>query len=314
MLPRVKPRHAAVARQAARQHGVFTRQDAVRLGLSDDMLGHLVASGWCRRVALGVYRIVGAPQTPDQLLFAAVAAHGPDAVASHRSAARLWQIPGFKLARPEITLPHVENRRRRLGTVHGSLLLPPRHITVRNSIRVTTAARTLFDLAGHERVDKVGRSLDDAVHRGLCTLRQVNQVFFVLAGRGRTGTVAMRRLLEARGEGHVPPASDLERRARKVFGLGGLSMPEFEVQLGDDEFIGRVDCYWRAAKLVVELDSRKFHGGLHAREADRNRDNRLMASGWRVIRVTWDDLRDRPNETVDLIRRALDGPAPLNWV
>jgi len=170
---------------------------------------------------------------------------------------------------------------------------------------VTTVSRTLFDLAGVEPKGRVEIALDDALARKLCTLRQVNQVFFALARRGRRGTAAMRELLEERGEGYVPPASALERLARKVFEEHGLEMPDFELNLGDDDWIGRVDCVWRSSRLVVELDSESYHGSRSARDADRKRDNRLMATGWRVLRVTWEDLKERPAETVAQIKAAL---------
>ena len=199
--------------------------------------------------------------------------------------------------------------RRSTGIVHGSLWLPAQHLTVHDSIPTTRVARTLFDLAGVEPQRRVEIALDDALTRRLCTLRQINQVFFSLARRGRKGTVAMRELLEERGEGYVPPASELERRARRLFAARGVPMPGFEVHLGADDLIGRVDCVWKDARLVVELDGQRFHGSLSAREADRRRDNRLVSAGWRVIRVTWQDLKDRPEEIVMEILAAL-GAAP----
>jgi very-short-patch-repair endonuclease len=69
--------------------------------------------------------------------------------------------------------------------------------------------------------------------------------------------------------------------------------------------VGRVDCLWREAKVIVELDGRRFHGGAMARDADRRRDNRLFAGGWTVLRFTWWDIQERPDEVVGLVRRAL---------
>lgn len=305
MATRVHPSSRHLARQARLQHGLFTRSQADRFGISRHVLRHFVESGWCAKVARGLYRVDAAPRTKEQAALAAVLVHAAVAAVSHRAAGRLWGTPGYGNARPEVTVEQARNRRSALGIVHGSLLLPDRHVTVRQSIPVTTIARTIFDLAGVQPEDRVARALDDALRRKLCTLRQINQVFFALAGQGRRGTVTMRTLLEARGEGYVPPASELERIGRAVFAEGGLPVPEFEVSLGDGDLIGRVDCYWRHARLVVELDGRRYHDGLSARDSDRTRDNRLMAAGWRVLRFTWDDLVDRPAETLKIIRTAL---------
>lgn len=293
-----------LAQQARHQHGLFTCEQARELQVNKDALQALVNAGWCRRVARGVYRVEAAPRSSEQALLAATLVHHP-AAASHRAAARLWGLPGFGAAGPEITVDHGRNRRTPLGSIHGSLQLPAGHVTIRHSISVTTVSRTIFDLAGLEASERVERALDHAESRRMCTLRQVNQVFFALAGQGRRGTVVMRGLLEARGEGYVPPATELERLGRQIFAAAGLPLPEFEVVLGDGDVIGRVDCYWRGARVVVELDGRRFHDGLSARESDRSRDNRLMAAGWRVLRFTWDDLKDRPTQTVGLIWDAL---------
>ncbi|MGN6696495.1 MAG: DUF559 domain-containing protein [Aquihabitans sp.] len=299
---------AELARHASQHHGLFRTGDALERGVSKDRLQTLIDSGWCIRHATGVYRVAAAPLTGRQRVLAEVWGHRIGAVASHRGAAYLEGLVGYRTARPEVTLEHGSNQRGR-GTVHVSLWLPSSHTTVIDNIPVTRVARTLFDLAGVEPQARVEIALDDALSRRLCTLREINRVFFALARRGRKGTAMMRELLEDRGEGYVPPASELERRARRIFAEAGLPVPAFEVELGEDEIIGRVDCVWRDARLIVELDGQRFHGSRSAREADRQRDNRLVAAGWRVIRVTWDDLKYRAEDIVDQIRRALASAA-----
>ena len=51
----------------------------------------------------GVYRIPGSPQSWEEDLVALCLWGGPDAVASHRSAAALWELPGFPKGPLEIT-------------------------------------------------------------------------------------------------------------------------------------------------------------------------------------------------------------------
>lgn len=295
---------AELARHASNHHGLFRSGDAIERGIGRKRLETLIDSGWCVRLGIDVYRVAAAPATGRQALLAEVWAHRIGTVASHRGAAFLEKLVGYRTAVPEVTLEHGANQRGR-GHVHVSLWLPRSHTTVIDNIPVTRVARTLFDLAGVDPRGRVEVALDDALSRRLCTLREINRVFFALARRGRKGTSTMRELLDDRGEGYVPPASELERRARRIFEAAGLPRPEFEVELGEDDVIGRVDCVWRAARLIVELDGQRFHGSLSAREADRRRDNRLVAAGWRVIRVTWHDLKDRPEDVVEEIRTAL---------
>ena len=72
---------------------------------------------------------------------------GPGAVASFRTAARLWALPGIDSEDLlEITTP--TRRRSRIPgvTVHDSFILDGWHVTRRSSIPVTSPARTLCDL------------------------------------------------------------------------------------------------------------------------------------------------------------------------
>jgi very-short-patch-repair endonuclease len=52
-----------------------------------------------------------------------------------------------------------------------------------------------------------------------------------------------------------------------------------------------VDCLWQAQCLIVELDGRASHGTRRAFEKDRERDRLLTVHGWRVVRVTWQQLQ-----------------------
>ena len=272
--------------------------------MSRQALRTLIDEGWCLRIERELYRVAAAPTTHHQAVLAAVWARPAGAVASHRAAAYIWALLGFRRPALDVSVPFGFTQPTG-GRVRTSLWLPSQHVTTRDSIPVTRVARTLFDLAGVEPQERVKAIVDDALARGICSQGQLQSVFFALARRGRRGTAAMRELLEDMGPGYVAPASLLESVARSVFIDKGVPLPQFEVHLGDDELIGRVDCTWTDARLVVELDSQRFHGSPGARERDRQRDNRLVAAGWRVIRVTWDDLRDRPDEVATQILAAL---------
>ncbi len=51
-----------------------------------------------------------------------------------------------------------------------------------------------------------------------------------------------------------------------------------------------VDCWYAAAKLVVELDSRAHHTRSAELEADRLRDRALKRHGIDTLRLVWRDL------------------------
>jgi very-short-patch-repair endonuclease len=65
------------------------------------------------------------------------------------------------------------------------------------------------------------------------------------------------------------------------------------------------DCLWAEERIIVELDGRAVHGTRRAFEQDRERDRLLQSDGWRVVRVTWRQLRDDVPAVVSDLRRLL---------
>ena len=56
----------------------------------------------------------------------------------------------------------------------------------------------------------------------------------------------------------------------------------------------QVDFLWRQEGLVVETDSRAFHGHRASFENDRLRDQRLTLAGFTVVRFTWRQITREP--------------------
>jgi len=56
------------------------------------------------------------------------------------------------------------------------------------------------------------------------------------------------------------------------------------------------DFVWPQARIIVELDGYETHGTRKRFEEDRSRDRALTIAGWRVIRITWRQLRMQPRE------------------
>ncbi|MBW3667252.1 MAG: endonuclease domain-containing protein, partial [Actinobacteria bacterium] len=59
------------------------------------------------------------------------------------------------------------------------------------------------------------------------------------------------------------------------------------------------------AKLAIEWDSRAWHLQRAAMEADRRRDRIAAMHGWLVIRVTWQDIKERPDEVIAAVGQLL---------
>lgn len=67
------------------------------------------------------------------------------------------------------------------------------------------------------------------------------------------------------------------------------------------------DFLWPDQRLIVETDGRETHETAAAFQRDRLRDQRLLAHGYRTIRVTWAQVRDDLDGVVARISSSLEG-------
>jgi hypothetical protein len=292
-----------ILRLAESQHSLVKRGQALSCGMSSDQIDSLLSRGLLVRIYRGVYRVGGSVVTWRQKLLALVFAAGVCAAASHRAAAALWRLSGFP-ERLEVVRPWKRNRKPgRLPGLHESTFLPPEHITEIDGIPVTTIERTLFDLAGVLKRKRLERAVADAVNARLTTVAKLEKVFAQTARRGRKGSKAMRRLLSDIGQGYMPTESELEDLVVAVLDAAGLPLPEKQRNVGGTTTpIGRVDFLYKAARLVIEADSKRHHESWLDQLADGRRDLQLTAAGYQIIRVSWWQLTELPEEFVAAVR------------
>src|ERR1700712_1223549 len=81
-----------VAAIAGRQHGLVTRAQLRKAGLSDTGVARELQRGRVHRIYRGVYAVGHTGLSREGRWMAAVLACGGDAVLSHRSAAELWRL------------------------------------------------------------------------------------------------------------------------------------------------------------------------------------------------------------------------------
>jgi very-short-patch-repair endonuclease len=121
----------------------------------------------------------------------------------------------------------------------------------------------------------------------------------VLARRPRAkGAARLRRVLV----GDAPVTlSKLERRFLSLLREHRLPLPQTNVKVDSK----RVDCRWPEHRLVVELDSYRYHSSRYAWEQDRRREREALARGDDVLRFTYGDVFERPNEVVAALQSHL---------
>jgi hypothetical protein len=260
---------------------------------------HAVAAGAVSRAQLqaGLYRsllwnVYADPGLPvDHQLYARAAAlvMPGDAVLAGRSAAGWFGAPFAQPTQPVLVAvpPDSSWRGPRGVRVHRTVVPAAEVITVEGDIRITTPERTAWDVAAHETVLDAVALLDGMVRAGHVGHAQLIHQAENGVGRWRSRRVAkVMPLVDGRSES--PP----ESWVRVACVRAGLPapVPQFVV-LEQSVFLGRVDLAWPEAGLVVEYEGAYHFDGLQIERDDR-RYERLVAAGWRVIRVSAADLRN----------------------
>jgi very-short-patch-repair endonuclease len=294
---------AAIAELAGRQYGVVSRLQLLDLGLREHEIDYRVSIGRLIVLHRGVYA-VGHDRVPREGRWpAAVLACGRGAVLSHRSAAALWGLITYE-GKAEIAAP--ANRRKRGGLHARRANLEPDEQTLYRAVPVTTVARTLLDLGAVTSAERVRSAVQEAEALRLFDLRQVQ----LLVDRypRRRGTAAIREAVRVVADSVGRTRLELEERFRSLVLKANLPAPVYNETLELGEITIQPDAYWPDQGLIVELDSRTFHGTSTAFEHDRLRDQHALASGLRVMRITWAHLERSESRTVRNLRRALAQP------
>ncbi|MDQ6852240.1 MAG: endonuclease domain-containing protein [Actinomycetota bacterium] len=287
---------ARIAAIAARQHSAFSRQQAFDVGFTRGMINRRQTSQRWLTADYSVYRFAGTARSWHQRLMAACLA-GP-AVASHRAAGALWGFPDMLAEIVEVTA--LRHRRRRAADViwHESYHLIERDITEIAGIPVTRPVRTFLDLGVVLSSAQLEAVLDAGLRLNLLDIAAVWRRLDQL-GELRPGARAVRDVLDSRVAGECPTESVLENRFRQVLRSAGVPLPapQVEVRAGST-IIARIDFAYPELKVGFELDGAAYHASEEARRRDRSRDNRLGTVGWRILRFTWEDLRDRSDAVI----------------
>ena len=312
---------------AAEQAGVFTRQQALDEGWTQRQVHLLTGRGdWPRAGGIALTtasaavatRAVARPSagagpgprsgertwaaTPvldAEALAWSVALTWPWAVVSHRTAAQLhgFPVPGDEIG--HATSPRSSRRAHRLQLHEASLL--DREVTTLGGLVLTSPARTAVDCLAT-------LPLDDAfdLWAWVSTRRVLTRGQLAEATRqrlGRRGTRQLVRLLELTRTG---AASRAERRLHGLLRTAGIRGWRAGVEVRDGTgVIAVVDLLFARERVVVEVDGWRAHSGRAAFVRDLRRQNRLEDAGYRVLRVSWDDLVERPDEVVTRITRVL---------
>jgi very-short-patch-repair endonuclease len=255
-----------------------------------------ISAGRLIAVHRGVYAVGHLPRLPLARVAAAVLACGPDAALSHGSAATLWGMSGRWEEPFQVTVIRGDRRPKGIET-HRSGALTRADVRRHHGIRVTSAERTLLDVAPAWTRRRLTRAVNDARRAGLIHLAALRDVLDRFPRH--PGAAALRpHALTARGG---PTRSELEDAFLRFARRHELPAPLVNTRVNGRE----VDALYPAQRLIIELDGWDFHSDRMAFEDDRARDAAALRAGYATLRITWERLHDDPEREAATIRQVL---------
>jgi very-short-patch-repair endonuclease len=242
----------------------------------------------------GVYAVGHTRLTPRARLWAAVlACGGPEAaLLGYSGAAAPWDLMPMPNGRIDVITLRQSYSTKAIR-VHRTNSLDPQDITDIDGLPLTTPTRTIVDLADQLTPHRLERVLHRAEILRLLDVAAIHARLASLPGR-RSRT--LRRALASLDAGPQPTRSELEERFLTLIAQFGLPRPRVNAIVAGHE----VDFHWPTHRLIVETDGAATHLTPTAFEQDRARDAHLTALGYRVVRITWRQLTERPHEIARL--------------
>jgi very-short-patch-repair endonuclease len=296
-----------IVRIAERRLHLVTDAEVQRLGLSERSIRRLVGREELHRVLPGVLSTTRGPYDVSQRELA-LCLSIPGAVLSHHSAAAYWGIRRAPKDRVDITVPKNTWVADRHAVIHFSNLMPDHHVVdVVDGARVTSIARSVFDLGGVLDEPSHLSVIEDVRNKGLCTDAELGEAYYDLCGRGRRGSAAWQRLVTLTDRAGRPTMSELELMMQEALVTDGLPPAEQQhpVTLPNGRTV-HLDLAYVHERLDIEIDHSEWHATPTAVEQDKNRDLNLALLGWAPLRFTDRALERQIRVCVAMVRRCLD--------
>jgi hypothetical protein len=309
------PPDLALERQLRRQHGAFSRSQALRAGFTPRMIDQRIGACRWRRLARGVYAHAAYPASWEQRCMGALLTE-PCGVLGGKTAAVVLGLPDFRPGRVHLTVPPGGRRSNGLAQLRRSVLIEPQVV---NGFRINSVPLVLVELAGEVTRSRLDGAVEHAVLHHLTSMEAVERWCAVLATSRRRGLAELRTVVGERGDGFVPAESELE--AMMFAALDDPRIPPITRQSPfpwaprDPQ---RVDGFIEVWGILLEADGRRWHARLQSMENDRIRDQEAVRRGYVPLRFGWTELHQDPHRVREIVietgaRRLSAGPPP-RWL
>jgi predicted transcriptional regulator of viral defense system len=276
----------------SQQFGMISARQLIEKGCSERTIRRMASEGALQTVLPGVFRSPSWPMGREQLMVAGCLRNSAAALAFTTAG----QIHGLRKMfddRVHLLVPHGSSPDLPGLVVHRCRKIDPEDIVpLGNGMRVTSVARTLFDVGGVIGHRRVVSALENALDRKLVNMDTMSEVTLRLFHRRRPGSREIRSALLARSDWTSALQSDLEVRVLAAIRRAGLPMPVVQYELSfEDGHIVRFDFAWPHIRVALEVDHSFWHVGSEESRKDKQRDRKVATLNWQTLRITEDDVR-----------------------
>jgi very-short-patch-repair endonuclease len=292
-------RDREIARVTGKQRTLATAEQLYACGISKRAIEYRLASGRLRVVFRGVYTVAPGELPPFALELAALLAVGDNSFISHRSAAFVWGLRATPPSQVEVSVFGRCCGARKDIRLHRVQKIRQDELCRHEGLWVSSPARAVLEVAADARLDGLAEMVEKGVTERVLTPRKLEAV--LARHRGRRGSA---RLSEVLGDESATTItrSKAEKAFLKLIRDARLPPPETNQRLG--RYVP--DFMWREQRLIVELDSYRFHGGPDAFQNDREKDLVYRDSGFDVLRPTRNHVIHQPARVLVSVVRALE--------
>lgn len=274
----------------------FSRRAGLAAGIR---IGELEGARF-RRIHTGVYVAAGAAVTPLLRARAALVPFGPDAVASHATAARVYGVPLPPLPDEHVSVATTGARLNRhdIRCHVAPSAAPPVLI---QGVPVSSPEQLFVDLATQVSLVDLVIVGDHLVRKNHSTLARLRARAAAASGPGarlaRTAAALVRERVD----------SPMETRLRLLLVFAGLPEPVVNMTWSNNNglTLRRFDLCWPGIRLIFEYDGRHHAEVVDQWESDLTRREEIDDAEWRIVVVTSDGIYKRPGETVAKAHRLL---------
>lgn len=298
------------------------RRQLIADGWNDRAIARQVRAGAWVRVRHGAYLPSTIWQELDEggrhgiLARAVQLQSSTDVVLSHVSGLPEYDAPTWGLDLDEVHVTRKDGKvgRREAGVCQHCGAIADGDVVTRNGVEVMSATRLALEVTTVGSVEASLCVVNDLLHRQLTSVEALHDRYASMTQWPRTlSTDLVLRLADPRIE------SVGESRTIHLCFASRLPLPQTQHGVRDSSgtLIGRVDFAWPELGVFLEFDGlvkyeKLLQPGERASDVvvrEKLREQQICdATGWRCIRITWDDLR-YPARTAALIRAALFGAA-----